>query len=350
MKPRDASYTRLLNRIDESVSEARGQAVLAVNTALVKANWNIGRHLVEFEQDGKQKAEYGSALLDKLVFDLKRRKLKGYSKSTLYMCRQFYLLYPNFQTLSGKLTWSHYTELIAISNPIAREFYEQQVVKEQWSIRVLQRQVSSALFERLALSRDKEVVMEHAQKGVKSNSRTLAIKDPYIFEFLGLAPEKVLTEKGLEKRIIDCLQQFLLELGQGFTFVARQYPIVIDNIHYYIDLLLYHRILHCFVIIDLKTRKVRPQDIGQMNLYINYFREEENTQVGQDPIGIIIAADKQELMVKYATGGLTNRIFVSKYQSICLTRRRLKTRSKSYWIRRCKPMPRSARAYGVGGA
>jgi predicted nuclease of restriction endonuclease-like (RecB) superfamily len=178
----------------------------------------------------------------------------------------------------------------------------------------MKRQIDSALFQRLALSKDKTGVMKLAEKGQELMTSKDVIKDPYIFEFLEIPKDAIVKERGLEKKLVDNLQTFLLELGKGFSFVARQYKITLDNEHYYIDLVFYHRILKCFVLIDLKTRKVKHHDIGQMNLYLNYFKEEESTEGDTEPIGIIIAADKHEFLVKYATGGISNKIFVSKYQ------------------------------------
>ena len=307
-------YSDLIDSIGSTLQKARENALKAINAELVSANWEIGRYIVEFEQGGKEKAEYGSSLLSNLTKDLKTRYGKGFSKSNIYLCRQFFISYPKFQTVSGKLSWSHYAELLTISDHLARSFYEKQAIIENWSFRELKRQVDSALFQRLALSKDKNGVLELAEKGHELRSANDAIKDPYIFEFLELPKDEVIKEHGLEKKLVDNLQKFLLELGKGFSFVARQFKITIDNEHYFIDLVFYHRILKCFVLIDLKTRKVKHQDIGQMNLYLNYFKEEENTIGDQEPIGIIIAADKHEFLVKYATGGLSNKIFVSKYQ------------------------------------
>jgi len=314
MKVSKTKYNELLNNIGSTLEKARQNAIKAINVELIKANWEIRKYIVEFEQHGKEKADYGSALLTNLSKDLKTRHGKGFSKSNIYLCRQFYIKYPKFQTLSGKLSWSHYSELLTISDDFARSFYEKQSIKENWSFREMKRQVDSALFQRLALSKDKKGVLALAEKGHELNTVKDAIKDPYVFEFLELPKDKIIKERGLEKRLIDNLQEFLLELGKGFSFVGRQFKITVDNEHNYIDLVFYHRILKCFVLIDLKTRKVKHQDIGQMNLYLNYFKEEENTEGDNEPIGIIIAADKHDFLVKYATGGLSNKIFVSKYQ------------------------------------
>jgi predicted nuclease of restriction endonuclease-like (RecB) superfamily len=314
MKLSKHKYDELLDNIGSTLQKARENAIKSINTELVKANWEIGRHIVEYEQQGKEKADYGSSLLLNLVKDLKIKYGKGFSKSNVYLCRQFYIKYQKFQTVSGKLSWSHYADLLTVSDDLARSFYEKQTIKENWSFREMKRQIDSALFQRLALSTDKKGVLALAEKGQELISARDAVKDPYVFEFLELPKDGIVKERGLERKLIDNLQKFLLELGKGFSFVARQFKITIDNEHNFIDLVFYHRILRCFVLIDLKTKKVKHQDIGQMNLYLNYFKEEENTEDDNEPIGIIIAADKHEFTVKYATGGLTNKIFVSKYQ------------------------------------
>lgn len=324
----DSTYKKLVVDIGSTLLRARENALRAINHELVKANWEIGRQIVEFEQNGNEKAEYGSALLTKLSKDLKNSYGKGFGKSNIYLCRQFYLKYPIFQTVSGKLSWSHYAELLTISDELSRSFYEKQAVIEKWSFRELKRQVDSALFHRLALSKDQEGVLKLARKGQEIESAQDAIKDPYVFEFLDLPQEDIVKERDLETKLINNLQKFLLELGKGFTFVARQFKITVDNEHFFIDLVFYHRILKCFVLIDLKTKKVKHQDIGQMNLYLNYFNEEENTEGDNEPIGIIIAADKHEFLVKYATGGLSNKIFVSKYQLYLPDQKQLESKVK----------------------
>lgn len=308
------NYIDLIDRIGFTILRARENAIKAINLELVIANWEIGKNIVEFEQGGKEKAEYGSALLTNLSKDLKSKYGKGFSKSNIYLFRLFYIKYPIFQTLSGKLSWSHYAELLSISDDLERNFYEKQSEKDNWSFRELKRQINSALFQRIALSKDKAGVLELARDGHEVLIPNDIIKDPYIFEFLQIPQNEIVKEKGLEELLVNNLQKFLLELGKGFSFVGQQYKITLDNEHYFIDLVFYHRILKCFVLVDLKTRRVKHQDIGQMNLYLNYFLEEENTEGENPPVGIIIAADKNELLVKYATGGISNKIFVSKYQ------------------------------------
>lgn len=307
-------YQRLVDSIGITIESARQRAIQAVNNELLKANWEIGKYVVEYEQHGNEKAEYGSSLLTNLSKDLKSRFGKGFSKSNIYLMRQFYLKYQIFQSVTGKLTWTHYCELLGVSDDIARGFYEKQAVNDNWSVRELKRQISSSLFERLALSQDKGGVLKLSEKGLIISEPKDIIKDPYILEFLQIPEEYRMTESKLEQKIIDNLQTFLLELGKGFSFVGRQYRITLDNDHYYVDLVFYHRILKCFVLIDLKTKHVKHQDIGQMNLYLNYFRSEENTEGDNPPIGIVLGADKNDILVEYAIGGISNNIFVSKYQ------------------------------------
>lgn len=314
MQLKSHTYNQLLYNIERTLRESRVSAIKAINHELIKANWEIGKHIVEYEQNGNEKADYGSALLTNIAKDLKIIYGKGFSKSNIYLYRQFYIKYPIFQTVSGKLSWSLYAELLTVSDDLARSFYEKQAILENWSYRELKRQINSALFQRLALSKDKEGVLKLSQKGQEIASPEDVIKDPYVFEFLNLTNDNIVKERTLETKLIDNLQKFLLELGKGFSFVARQFKITIDNEHYFIDLVFYHRILKCFVLIDLKAGKIKHQDIGQMNLYLNYFDAEENVEGDNAPIGIIIVGDKHDFLVKYATGGLSNKIFVSKYQ------------------------------------
>jgi predicted nuclease of restriction endonuclease-like (RecB) superfamily len=307
-------YQKLVDTIGVTIESARQKAIQAVNNELLSANWEIGKYIVEYEQHGNEKAEYGSALLTNLAKDLKARFGKGFSKSNVYLMRQFYLKYQIFQSVTGKLTWTHYAELLGVSDDNARGFYEKQAINENWSVRELKRQVNSSLFERLALSQDKDGVLRLAEHGQIIAEPKDIVKDPYVLEFLQIPSEHRMTESKLEQRIIDNLQTFLLELGKGFSFVGRQYRLTLDNDHYYVDLVFYHRILKCFVLIDLKTKHVKHQDIGQMNMYLNYFKAEENTEGDNPPIGIVLGADKNDILVEYAIGGISNNIFVSKYQ------------------------------------
>ncbi|HRO42613.1 MAG TPA: PDDEXK nuclease domain-containing protein [Flavipsychrobacter sp.] len=335
MKLSKATYNKLLKRIGTTVESGRAEALSLLNQQMLFTYWQIGQHIVEYEQQGNIRAEYGGTLLHDLAKDLSIRLGKGFSRSNIYMMRQFFILFPKFQTsgksslqkrltsgkisvqkiqTSGKLSWSHYCELISVSDNKARSFYKKQCEKENWSVRELKRQINASLFERLAFSKDKKGILQLARNGHQINDAQDLIKDPYFFEFLNLPLSKKLTERNLEKKLIDNLQYFLLELGKGFSFVARQYKVTVDNDHHFIDLVFYHRILKCFVLIDLKISRVKHKDIGQMNLYLNYFKEEESSTGDNEPIGIIIGADKNDLLIKYATGGLSNKIFVSKYK------------------------------------
>jgi predicted nuclease of restriction endonuclease-like (RecB) superfamily len=214
----------------------------------------------------------------------------------------------------AKLSWTHIITLLAITDDTVRKFYEKQAVHENWSYRELERQIDSSLFERLALSRDKKGVLQLSEKGNIVSQPHEAVKDPYVLDFLKIPQSHRMTEKHLEQKIIDNLQQFLLELGKGFTYVGRQYRMTINNKHFRVDLVFYHRILRCFVLIDLKINEVQHDDIGQMNMYLGYFANEENTEGDNPPIGIILSKDKDELLVEYATYGMNSQLFVSKYQ------------------------------------
>ncbi|SHF80743.1 YhcG family protein [Chryseobacterium sp. OV279] len=314
MIPIQAKYTELLDTIGSTIETARQNAVKAVNTELVKANWEIGRHIVEYEQHGQERAEYGSGLLSILSKDLKQRYGKGFGRRNILDMRRFYLAYQKWQAVPAQLSWTHIVTLLGVSDDTARQFYEKQTILENWGYRELERQINSSLFERLALSKDKKGVLQLAEKGHLITDSSEAIKDPYVLDFLKIPQSHRVTEKALEQKIIDNLQMFLLELGKGFAFVGRQYKISLRNRHFYIDLVFYHRILKCFVLIDLKIKQVEHYDIGQMNLYLNYFKSEENVEDDNEPIGIILSAEKDEVLVEYATGGISNKIFVSKYQ------------------------------------
>jgi predicted nuclease of restriction endonuclease-like (RecB) superfamily len=308
------TYNSLITDIGTLLAQGRKKSFQQVNSILVETYWNIGRRIVEHEQQGNEKAEYGSRLLKDLARDLRIQYGKGFSKSNIYLMREIFLIYPKFQTLSGKLSWSHYTELLSISDELSRSFYEKQCINENWSVRELKRQRQSGLFERLALSKDKIGVLQLSEKGQIVEKAEDIVKDPYVFEFLGLPELGQYSERDLEKRLIDNLSSFLLELGKGFAFVGNQYRITLNNTHYYVDLVFYHRILKCFVLIDLKLGKVNHQDIGQMNMYLNYFKEEENLEDDNPPIGIVLAADKDKILVDYAIGSISNQLFVSRYQ------------------------------------
>lgn len=310
----DTLYKSLLTQIGETLESGRKTAAARVNETIVETYWQIGKHIVEFEQAGNEKAEYGSETLKKLSKDLTIRYGNGFGLSNLYRMRQLYNAFPIFATVSQKLSWSHYVELLKIEDPLERSFYLKECEQENWGVRELRRQMKSMLFQRLALSKDKAQVMKLSEEGQIIEKAEDVIKDPYIFEFTGLPQLPVYKEGDLENALIDNLSTFLLELGKGFTYVGRQQRINIGGRIYKIDLVFYHRILKCFVLIDLKRGEVQHEDIGQMNLYLNYYREEMNTEGDTEPIGIVLGAYEDKLMVKYATQNISNQLFVSRYQ------------------------------------
>jgi len=228
--------------------------------------------------------------------------------------QEFYLAYPKGATASHLLSWSHWVELLKLDDPLERSFYEQQTVREKWAVRELQRQKESSLFLRLAAGKDREANLQLAQQGQIVAQPADLLRDPFVFEFLKIPEPHAISETDLETRLCDHLQPFLLELGKGFTFVGRQYRIPLNNTHYRVDLVFYHRILRCFVLIDLKINGVEHHDIGQMNLYLGYFAAEENTEGDNPPIGIILTRQKDELLVEYATYQMNSQLFVQKYQ------------------------------------
>ena len=350
------TYNNLFQRIAEILNQARTTVVRETNRAQVLAYWGIGREIVEFEQKGKLRAEYGEELLKRLSADMTAKFGKGFSRSNLQNMRLFYLAYSKCQTLSGKslegpksetvsrksiirqtpsvkfepmLSWSCYCELLKVEEPLARSFYEKEAIQNNWSVRELKRQINSMFFERIALSKDTKAVMKMAEKGQIIEKPEDAIKDPYILEFLNLKEETSYTESQLEQALIDKLQYFLLELGKGFTFVARQKRITITNRHYYIDLVFYNRLLKCLVLIDLKTDELDHSDIGQMNFYLNYFKENEKQEDENDPIGLILCAKKDDIFAKYILGGLSNKVFASKYKLALPSEKELREKLKA---------------------
>lgn len=260
-------YKLLIESIEDIVVNAKNKIARSVNHTMVETYWNIGRYIVEYEQGGSFKAEYGTALIKNISKDLTLKLGKGFGTVNLNNMRKFYQYYQIFQTVSEKLSWSHICELLSIEDELERKFYENETIKENWSVRTLRRQKQTALFLRLASNKDKKGILALAENGIEQNKVEDVIKDTYTLEFLNLPENESYTETDLEKKIIDNLEKFLLELGKGFTFVGRQYPILIDNVHYYADLVFYHRILKCFVIIDLKIDKVKHEDI-RANEYV----------------------------------------------------------------------------------
>lgn len=365
------TYPSLITDLASLIEQGRRTAVRYVNTTLVATYWLVGRRIVEYEQKGKERAEYGETLLKKLSDDLTKRFGKGFGYVNLSLMRQFYLSYPPLkilqtvseeslgdkkgQTLSAELSailqtpskeslislksrsafgksekvysesvnshtvstkfplsWSHYCLLMRIDELFKREFYESECIRGNWSVRQLDRQIQSMLYERTSLSKRKMAVIAKAHEKPITLKPEDEIKDPYILEFLSLKDEY--SESDLEEALINHLERFLLELGDGFTFVARQKRITLEGSHYRLDLLLYHRILRCLIAIDLKIGEFTHADAGQMNLYINYLKDREKLPEENDPVGIVLCTDKKRTVVEYALGGMNNKIFASKYK------------------------------------
>lgn len=335
-------YSELLQKISNIIEEARKKTVRQINTIITQTYWEIGRLIVEEEQKGKERAKYGEELIKRLSRDLTKQFGKGFTETNLKYMRQFYIIYPKLyalcteskkeksHALRDQLSWTHFRILLGVNDPLARPFYEIEPVKNNWSTRELERQINSLLFERLSLSKDKSKVMQLARKGQIIKKPEDAIKDPYVLEFIGLPEKHYYTESQLEQKLIDYLHDFILELGKGFTFVARQKRITIDNEHYYIDLVFYHRILRCFVLIDLKIGKLDHRDVGQMNFYLNYIKDKEMLEDENPPVGIILCTEsnRSRVFVEYALGGLSNKLFVSKYKLYLPTKKELEMELK----------------------
>ncbi len=353
------SYESLLSSIAEVDARTRSGAAGAVNQYLTLRNWFVGAYIVEFEQNGEDRASYGQQLLSRLSRDLKRRKIPGCSPEMLGRMRLFYRTYHQLsegvssssvspQTEFGvfpaqihgteisspavtefgpacpmpldgrtlmQLSWSHLIELIRLDDPWKRAFYENECLRASWSKRELQRQISSLLYERTGLSTDKRATVERARRQASEARVQISdlIRDPYVLEFVGLAEQPSYTESDLETALLDHLQVFLLELGNGFCFEARQKRITVGNEHDYIDLVFYHRVLRCHLLIDLKIRHFQHSDAGQMNFYLNYWKEEVTGPGDQSPVGLLLCSDKDQTKVEYALGGLDQQLFVSRY-------------------------------------
>ena len=310
----DSDYQQLVSNITSLWHQAKENAICAVNTELLEANWQTGKYIVEFEQGGKVRAEYGKQLLVNLAKDLTLQNGRGFSRSNLSYMRKFYLSFPKCETVSHKLTWSHYFEILKCDEPLEMQFYLKQCIKEGWKVRELKRQMKSALFQRLALSTDKEGVLALANEGHQVMKPQDIIRDPFVLEFTGLPPKKRYKENDLEAALKSNMEQFLLELGRGFAFIGRQYVMHIGSRLFKVDLVFYHCILKCYVLIDLKRAEIKHNDIGQMNLYLNFFKTEVCQPDDNPPIGIVLGAKKDELLMEYALQGITNQLFAARYQ------------------------------------
>lgn len=347
-EPEGMDLPSLVRRIAEIHNQLVERATKAVNVSLTLRNWLIGLSIQNYELEGKDRATYGDRLFSTLANDLTSRGVSNCSRRQLYHYRDFYLAYPHivgslppqFQNLplltkslapaivgslhpqSGEgspdllhcLSYTHFEELVAIEDPLKRSFYEEECVRGNWSVRELQRQIGSLYYERTALSKDKKRLAKTVLGKAERMNPAQVIRDPYIFEFLGLHPHEALSEANLEGQLIDRLQEFLLELGRGFCFEARQKRILIGGEHFFVDLVFYHRILKCHVLIELKVDTFSHEYLGQLNSYVNWFRLHEMTGNDNPPIGILLCTKKNEALVEYALAGMDNTLFVSKYQ------------------------------------
>lgn len=307
---------KIIEEIKQLIMESRQKISYAVNNSMLLTYWNVGRIIVENEQNGKIKAEYGKQVIKDLSKELRKTFGSGFSVSNLFNMRKFYCVYSKFQTVSGKLSWSHYCELLVIENKEERDFYERECVNSSWSVRELKRQIDTSLFERLLLSegkRNKEIVYNLSKHGQTLQEASDLLKEPYVFEFLGIPENKPIFEKELEKKLVKHMEEFLIELGRGFMFVGTQQRITLGNTHYYVDMVFYNKILKCYVLIDLKMGNMKPEYVGQMNMYLNYYNQEVNDEYDNKPIGIILCKGKTEIVLEYALGGLSNNIFTRAY-------------------------------------
>ena len=307
---------KMIEKIKEVILNSRQNIAYQVNNTMLLAYWNVGRIIVENEQNGNIKAEYGKRIIKELSKELKKTLGSGFSVSNLFNMRKFYIIYPKFQTLSRKLSWSHYCELLSIMNDDERNFYEKECINSNWSVRELKRQLETSLFERLLLSegtKNKEVVYKLSKEGQTLNTPEDILKEPYVFEFLDIKESKPILEKDLEKKLVKHIEDFLLELGKGFMFVGTQQRITLGNTHYYVDMVFYNKLLKCYVLIDLKIGQMKPEYAGQMNMYLNYYNTEINDEYDNKPIGIILCKSKKEVALEYALGGLENNVFASTY-------------------------------------
>lgn len=308
------SYQNIYDEIRDVLLSSRNRAYTAVNFAMVQAYWNIGRIIVEYEQKGSFRAEYGKSLLQRLSEQLSREFGKGFDVRNLQQMKKFYTLFPNTNALRTQLTWTHYRTLLRVENEKAREWYMEETVRSGWSSRQLERQISTMYYERLLASREKEPVITEAEELMKPLEAENFIKDPYVLEFLDLKNYPALRETDLEQALIDKLQEFLLELGRGFCFIARQKLMRYEDEDFYLDLVFYHSVLKCHVLIDLKIGKLTHADVGQMDSYIRMFDALYKNDDDNPTIGIILCSQKNEAIVKYSVLNDAKQIFASKYR------------------------------------
>lgn len=301
------------DEIKDILLSARNKVYQTANFAMVEAYWQIGKSIIR-EQGGEERAEYGTGLLAELSQQMTRDFGKGFTIANLKNMRQFYLTFPNGYALRSELSWTHYRLLMRVENERARAFYLDEAVKSQWSTRQLERQINSFFYERLLSSKDKTKTSREITQLEPSKKPEDIIRDPYVLEFLGLSPNDAFYESDLEQALITHLQKFLLELGRGFSFVARQKRITFDGRHFWIDLVFYNYILKCFVLIDLKIGDLTHQDLGQMQMYVHYYERELMSEGDNPPIGIVLCADKSDAVVRYTLPENETQVFASKYK------------------------------------
>lgn len=307
-----------IDDIKQIIEESKKYVVRNINTIMLQTYWSIGKRIVEEEQKGNEKSNYGDYIIKNLSKELTREYGRGFSTTNLKMMRRLYNECKIGQTLSDQLSWSHYLELLSVDNLHARSFYRHECGNSNWSVRELKRQINSGLYERLLLSKgdkNKEAVLELANKGVDYQTPDSFMKDPMVLEFVGIS-DKPLLESDLEKAIMNHVEDFLLELGRGFMFVGSQQRISIAGMNYYVDMVFYNKILKSYVLIDLKMNKLRPENFGQMNMYVNYYKTEINDEEDQSPIGIILCASKDEPLTKMSILGIDNNIYAARYTTV----------------------------------
>lgn len=313
----------LYQRIREILDKAREKVYYAANFEMVQAYWNVGREIVEEEQKGKERAEYGRHLIEEISKRLTKEYGKGFDQSNVWNMRQFYNVFPIPDALRRELSWTHYRHLMRVEKVNAREFYMNEAINGNWSTRQLERQINTLFYDRILMSRDKKGMVQDGRALEDKMQPDHIIKDPYVLEFLNVKENEKLAEKQLETALIEKLQHFLLELGNGFSFVGRQYRITAETKHFYIDLVFYNYILKCFLLIDLKTEDLTHQDIGQMDMYVRIFEDKMKQPDDNPTIGLILCTEKNRTVVKYSLLNESKQIFASKYQMYLPTEKQL---------------------------
>jgi predicted nuclease of restriction endonuclease-like (RecB) superfamily len=320
-----SEFDTLYHTINQIIEEARNTVYRTANFTMVQAYWNIGRAIVEEEQNGKERAEYGQEIIKQLAKKLTKKQGKGFTETNLKYMRQFYQIFEKSHALRDQLSWTHYRLLLKVENDQARQFYLQEAIDCNWSTRSLERQINNLYYDRMLMSTNTQVVKSEATEKTNQQEPKDIIKDPYVLEFLGLKDNTDFRESELEQAIIDKLQDFLLELGKGFAFVGRQYRLTTETgKHFYADLVFYNYLLKCFLIIDLKTTELTHQDIGQIDMYVRYFEDKIKQENDNPTIGLILCTKKDNTVVKYSLLNDNKQIFAAKYMTYLPTEQELK--------------------------